>query len=554
MKLFDRFKTKKQSSIHPIWDLALPSNPLNSKSNLQNDLASGLTSNIFTGLNDIMPNPDPILKTMRWNADIDAYSDLLSDPQLYGVIENNRKPGVTSLLMDLNGNSNADPKEVEFLTKFFDRLIDDGIYDNCVNQSLDTPQYGRMVFGNIWNTVDNYFIPTFISVIPHYYNKFNYGGDLLVSTDGISYNPPVHPAKYIALRHKPTAFNPYGEALLSKCYWNIRFKKDGMKLWAMFMEKYGMPVVAGTYNAATLGASFGVSPQTAADMLFEKLSVMAKDNVIVMPNGVDLKIEKTGAGGDIPIFENLVRICDEQNTKLQLGHSGASESTSGDKLSNDTTATEVRQHIVHSDKKYPVALFNQIIYWIHQFNFSGPEIPRFNLYKEEDVDLAYAQRDATLAPIMTLSGIKPSKSYFIKTYGFTEDDLIETPSGSLLPASSPAPQTSKSNLIAMNYDANKLVKEIKNYKYLNAADGNPDQKLIDISADDQQSDTSLTDIMINAVMKYLNNKDDAESAISDLAKLLPDMNDAKFQSELEKILFAADMVGRFSVLDELKGR
>jgi len=544
MKLLDLWKSKKVTAeVAPektIWDAAFPITPKPDKSSLSTELSTGLTIT-FSGLMNLMPNPDPVLKKMGWNKDIDAYNEILSDPQLYGAIENNRKPGVTSLQMYID-NPDGDKNETEFIEQFVNGLKYRGIYDDLLNQALDTPQFGRMVFGVVWDVVNGKWLPVQISAMPHAICKFDYDGRLKVAEDGINFEEPKHPARYIVLRHKASLVNPYGEALLSRCYWNIRFKKDGLKLWAVFMERYGMPWVQASYNPAAIAKSFSTDMTTAATTLLNKLSTMARNGIIVFPDGTKVDVTKTGDVSSVEIFEKMIRICDEQNTKLQLGHSGATESTSGDKLSNDTTATDVRQHVIDSDKKFPISLMNQLIYWIHQFNFNNQHIPTFNLYKEEDVDMLLAERDAALVPVMQLSNMKFSKDYFIRNYGFDIDDIMESPDA-----------IADSKNIKNDAHAKSHIMDMFNSFYAKADDESeyPEQVLIDEIVSEIVEDDNSFEPMLKLIKGYINKQDDYESALDNLHKMYPKLNTKELQTKMERILFVCDMIGRFSVQDEI---
>ncbi len=508
---------------------------------LKETLSSGIESDLFRGLAYVLPNPDPVLKKL--GKDIEAYSELLADPQLYGAIENNRKPGTMSLNLYLD-NPDCPKAEMEFFQTFFEQLKNDDIFYNIMNHTLDTPLFGRKVFGTKWDFVGGYFLPVEITPMPDYLCKFDYEGNLLISKDGATYASPEHPAKYIVLRHKPTLENPYGEALLSRCYWNIRFKKDGFKLWAMFTEKYGMPWVKAEYNPTLLKKAFNAELSSAASQLLTELSNMAKDGIIVYPEGVKIEIADTGKTSNSEIYEKLVRICDEQNTKLILGHSGATEATSGDKLSNDTTATDVRQHIIEADKKFPIILFNQLIYWIHQFNFAGDQMPKFDLYADEDVDMSIANRDAMLVPVLQLSGQKFSKQYFVDTYGFKEEDLEE--------GNSYGGGFGFGNKSQNDFMNNAPLHLHNPIDFFNAAEADPaDQTLIDDNVDSNVGDTKTSDAMLKIITDYLDSKNDYKAALGSLAALFPKMNTKDLQAKLEQILFVADITGRLSAQEEL---
>ena len=60
-----------------------------------------------------------------------------------------------------------------------------------------------------------------------------------------------------------------------------------------------------------------------------------------------------------------------------------------------------------------------LISWICELNWPGLVPPKFSMWNEEDVDKEQAERDKTLVE----TGIKFTKSYYVKTYGLAEDDF-----------------------------------------------------------------------------------------------------------------------------------
>lgn len=81
---------------------------------------------------------------------------------------------------------------------------------------------------------------------------------------------------------------------------------------------------------------------------------------------------------------------------------------------------EVRQDIIDSDKKLVESVINQLIQWIYEINYgSNVDVPIFEMFAPEDVDLTLAQRDK----ILSETGVKFTKEYFIKTYGLDEEDF-----------------------------------------------------------------------------------------------------------------------------------
>ena len=62
---------------------------------------------------------------------------------------------------------------------------------------------------------------------------------------------------------------------------------------------------------------------------------------------------------------------------------------------------------------------NQLIRWIYEYNFISGDMPVFEMWEEEDVDKGLAERDE----ILSRTGIKFTKTYYKKSYGFEDDDI-----------------------------------------------------------------------------------------------------------------------------------
>ena len=106
-------------------------------------------------------------------------------------------------------------------------------------------------------------------------------------------------------------------------------------------------------------------------------------------------------------------------SKAILGQTLTTEIGSTGSYAASNTHMQVRQDIVDSDKKLVEGVINQLIQWIYEINFTNAEVPVFELYEPEDVDLTLAQRDKILSD----TGVKFTKEYFIKNYGLEDEDF-----------------------------------------------------------------------------------------------------------------------------------
>ncbi len=57
--------------------------------------------------------------------------------------------------------------------------------------------------------------------------------------------------KFIIFQNNATYENPYGDAVLSKCYAPVKLKKGGMELWVRYIEKYSIPYLIAKYGRGT---------------------------------------------------------------------------------------------------------------------------------------------------------------------------------------------------------------------------------------------------------------------------------------------------------------
>jgi phage gp29-like protein len=153
--------------------------------------------------------------------------------------------------------------------------------------------------------------------------------------------------------------------------------------------------------------------------LADLLEQMVQDAIAVIPDDSSVEIQEASKSSSAEIYEKLIDKMNAEISKAILGQTLTTEIGSSGSYAAANTHMGIRQDIIDSDKKLVEKTINQLIRWIYEINFPNAEIPVFELYQEEDVDLTLAQRDKILAD----SGVKFTKEYFIKTYGFEDEDI-----------------------------------------------------------------------------------------------------------------------------------
>ncbi len=378
-------------------------------------ITKDLTSEIATRQNydkivsywRMLPDPDPILRKL--NKDIQTYRELLIDPHLFSTIQQ-RKAGVLSMQSELL-ILNASQKEFDIINSF---LYDDFDLNNLINQILNTPLFGFTVFEIVWQKVGNYLLPFKVEEKPQEWFFFDQNNQLNIRknlSSIINEGEIINPLKFIFIQHYPTYQNPYGERLLSRCFWPVTFKRGGLKFWATFTEKYGMPFLHGKLPRG--------SSQEEINNLADSLEQMIQDAIAVTPDDSSVEILEAAKTSSADIYDKYLNFQNDEISKVILTQTLTTDINDRGTYAASRTMQDMLLTINNSDKKLVEKAINQLIKLIYQINFNSDAQPKFILYTEEVIDKELAQRDE----ILVRTGVKFTKNYYIKNYNLQDDDF-----------------------------------------------------------------------------------------------------------------------------------
>lgn len=383
-------------------------------STLTQQIATRDKSIDFSSLMGYLPNPDVILKKL--GKDQLIYDEICADGHVSACITN-RKAGVLSLKHAIN-RGKAKNKETEFIEDIFE----DFDLIKIFREILDAPMYGYRVMEIDWTHINSQWVPKDLIGKPSRWFVFDDENQLRMKTRLNLAGEIMPENKFIIAAHGATYDNPYGDALLSKCFWSTTFKKGGLKFWVVLAEKFGIPHLVGKHQP---GAS-----SEEINQLLDAMEMMIQDAVAAIPNNAEIAPLEAGtkrASSDL--FKDLLTYCKAEISLVLLGQTLTTEVGEKGSYAAAQVHGEIRADIVQSDKHLVESVMNDLIDRVIGFNF-GPlaERPKFELYKEEDVDQALAERDKTLTDT---GQVKFTKSYYKRAYGFTDEDIIvdETPPG-----------------------------------------------------------------------------------------------------------------------------
>jgi phage gp29-like protein len=95
--------------------------------------------------------------------------------------------------------------------------------------------------------------------------------------------------KFVHFAFEAEAENPYGHGLLSRCYWHDWFMREGWKFWAVYLERFGSPLVRATVPPGT--------KQSERDDLQRVIESIQQRTGVVIPEGFALDFVEATRNG-----------------------------------------------------------------------------------------------------------------------------------------------------------------------------------------------------------------------------------------------------------------
>lgn len=352
-------------------------------------------------LGKIRQSQDTVL-AMRGGG-LEIYEDVLRDPQVFSCFQQ-RRLAVTSKEWDVEAG--GEDKQSQMAADFLREQLSDVGFDNAMGKMLHGLFYGYAVAECMWGKDGRHFTLDTIKVRKA--RRFRYDDDgglrLLTQIDAVE-GELMEPRKFWTFNAgADNDDEPYGLGLGHWCYWPVWFKKNGLKFWAMYLDKFGMPTGVGKYPAGT----------TAEDQrkLLNAVAAIQSDSGIIIPDGmmIDL-LEATRAGtSDNKSFHDTM---DAAIAKVILSQTMTTDN--GSSRSQGEVHEDVKEEVVKADADLICSSFNnQVALWLTEWNFPNAVPPRVwrDIEPPEDLD-ARAERDTKIYNL----GFEPTEDYIKETYG-----------------------------------------------------------------------------------------------------------------------------------------
>lgn len=296
--------------------------------------------------------------------------------------------------------------------KFLTSIIEPHI--ECLKRGvLDARFYGYSVFEIIYRKIERGIGIDRLSLKPmQWFSPQRDGTLLFFPDDGSSGLEGIlcDPLKFLLTTCNARYENPYGEALLSRLWFPITWRREGWGMWLQFLETFGEPIILGAV-------------QNYQDFVEAMTAQGVRSTVAWQSATGDDKIETISAStpGEFERLENSIL---KRVQKLILGQTLTSDIGKNGSYAVAAIHNEVRNDKRRADLRMVQAAGQKLVDNLAFVN--GMEAPRFVMADDAGLEMTRAQRDAVLIGVLNGSGLSLTKDYFLRSFDYEVTDLQET--------------------------------------------------------------------------------------------------------------------------------
>lgn len=463
-----------------------------------------------------LPPQDGILRNLGGNYEV--YKQILRDDQVAATFRQ-RQLAVVSREWDVlpGGPGAQDKAAADFLREQLKKIH----WDSITERMLFGVFYGYAVGECLWTREGSQVVLEAIRVRDR--RRFAYDGAMRLRLMTLSNLVPgeLLPDRkfWVFATGADHDDDPYGLGLAHWLYWPTWFKRNGVKFWLIFLEKFGQPTVKGTY---TPGAT-----QEERDKLLQAVAAVGTDAGIIMPEGMAIDLIEAARSGTVDYAELYDRM-NAAIAKVVLGQTLTTEAAGGQYKAD--VQMDVRQDLVKADADLVCESFNNsVARWLTEWNFPGAVPPKVFRKIDEDEDLtSLATRQKTVFDM----GFRPTLKQIVTDYGGEWEDIGPPQQNTGFPGASPFPPAP-----AFAEGPARGGRDVV------------DAQSAKLSSDAQSS----IDAMIAQIRALVNQAQSFDDLRAALIKLYPALDEQKIGTLMQQALAASALAGRYDILEQARG-
>jgi phage gp29-like protein len=467
-------------------------------------------------------NPDKVLKSESGGKGIELYEDLLRDDKVGSTLQT-RKLAVVGREWEIIPAS--DRRQDQKVADFVKDILLSFNYDAARRALLSGVVLGYKPAEIMWDYSEgSIWIKNIIGKSSRRFVFDLESRMRMLTTSNMIEGEELPERKFVIFRNISDNGSPYGDGLGRMLYWPVWFKKNAIKFWMIFADKFGSPTIIGKYPQGT--------QKVEQDNLLSALEAIQQESAIKIPDTMVIELLEAARAGTVDTYERLCNFMNSAIAQVLLGQTLTSEIGSKGSYAASQTHNDVRAEYVKADADAICECQNNsLIRWIVDYNF--PEVgrrgyPRVWIRTEDEEDLKpLAERDQILVQNI---GLPVAKKYFYDTYGIPEpgdgEELVNAPQPPLnlrggVEQGQPAPgEFSEASTIPALIDA---------------------QKNIDSLVDNSLAESGLD---LSQLYRIVDEADSYEELQQRIAELYQGMDMTKMNEVLAQAVFIADLKGR----------
>jgi len=453
---------------------------------------------------------DSVLRK-RGGGRLDIYKEVLNDDEVKSAFTQ-RQDAVISRewKVEPGGDKPIDAEAAEAMSE----LLKSVGFDRVTKLMHFGVFYGYAVAELIYGIKNNMYWIDDIKVRDRRRFRFSPAGELRLLTQNNMHEGIACQAPYFW--HYATGADhddePYGLGLAHWLYWPSFFKRNDIKFWLIFLEKFGMPTAVGKYGT-------GATTEQKRNLLSLTRAIQT-DSGIIMPEGMNLEllqIARSGAG-DYKAFYDSMNEAIRRVTVGQITSSGGASSSIG---GDESLQAAVLASIAKSDSDVMCESWNRGPgTWFTQMNFPGAAVPQVSRIFDEPEDLkSMSERDKN---IIESTGYRPTLAHVQDTYGGEWEKKQPEELINAQPSKNVDFSEQQSNAFAPALQANRLNSEIQ----------------------------PATNQWINQIKELVDNVQSLEELRDKLFELIPDMQLDDYAEVMAQALTAANLAGRNELIED----
>lgn len=493
------------------------------------DEIAGVEKDIFRDyMGKTQLNPDKILKSESGGKGIEIYEDLLRDDKVGSTLQT-RRLAVVGKEWDIAPAS--EKRQDVKIAEFVKEVLLGFNYDAARRALLSGVVLGFKPGEIIWEYSEG---DVWIADIKGRASRrfvFDLKNNLrLLTPANMIEGEELPDKKFVVYRNISDNGSPYGDALGRLLYWPCWFKKNAIKFWMIFADKFGSPTAIGKYPSG--------AQKEQQDALLAALEAIQQESAIKIPDNMIIELLEAARTGSVDTYDRLCAFMNASIAQVMLGQTLTSEVGDKGSYAASQTHEDVRQDYIKADADgLCECQNNSLIKWIVDYNFPSSSdsplsrggrgvYPRVWIRTEQEKDLKpLAERDQILIQNI---GLPVSQKYFYETYGIPQPEEGE-------------------ELVKINPPTSPFIKGGQEGDFAEGSSFAPEQQAIESLKDNVADDWErVVSPMLEPIQKIIEESTTLEEAKARIMDAYGIMDDSKMLELLSRAIFNADAWGRIN--------